>query len=321
MLGWRKKVSEQNWLDDKDIINLLNLSGFEHVATYRQILLPIYIPVLTPAFNRILATMPLFNSFCLSVAVVARPKQTAKKEMSVTIVVPARNEEGNINRVFESLPKFGRRQELIFVEGHSKDQTWGAIKDLSKKKKRPGLTVKAYRQTGIGKADAVRLGFGKATGNLLMILDADLTVPASDLVKFYEAYRQGLGEFVNGCRLVYPLEEDAMRMLNKLGNKIFSFLFSWILRQRFKDTLCGTKVISRLDYQKIVKLRKQWGDFDPFGDYELIFGAVKLNLKVVDLPVRYQARTYGSTNISRWRHGVLLLQMTANAYRRFSWKD
>jgi glycosyltransferase involved in cell wall biosynthesis len=230
------------------------------------------------------------------------------------VIVPARNEAGNIKAIFERTPQMGRETELIFVEGHSKDDTYTTIeREIAAHPSTPSLPL---RQTGIGKADAVRLGFSKARGDVLMILDADLTVPPEDLPRFYEALVSGKGEFINGVRLVYPMEREAMRPLNFLGNKFFSVAFSWLLGQPIKDTLCGTKVLWRRDYEQIAANRSYFGDFDPFGDYDLIFGAAKLNRKIIDLPIRYRERTYGSTNISRWSHGLLLLRMVAFAARR-----
>jgi glycosyltransferase involved in cell wall biosynthesis len=208
----------------------------------------------------------------------------------------------------------GGGTELIFVEGGSQDDTWGAIE--REMARHPHLNVKLYKQPGKGKGDAVRTGFRKATGDILMILDADLTVPPEDLPRFYETVRSGTAEFANGVRLVYPMEDHAMRFFNHIGNRFFSFAFSWLLGQRIKDTLCGTKVLTRSNYEQIAANRAYFGDFDPFGDFDLIFGAAKLNLKIVDVPVRYGERTYGETNIQRWRHGVILLRMVLTAMRR-----
>ena len=228
--------------------------------------------------------------------------------------MPARNEAGNINAIFKRVPKMGRETELIFVEGHSRDDTFAVIeKEIATHPFTPSLLL---RQTGIGKADAVRLGFEHANGDILMILDADLTVPPENLPRFYNALVSGKGEFINGVRLVYPMEEQAMRSLNFLGNKFFSMAFSWLLGQPVKDTLCGTKVLWKKDYEIIVANRSYFGDFDPFGDFDLIFGAAKQNLKIVDLPIRYRERTYGSTNISRWKHGLLLFRMVTFAAQR-----
>jgi glycosyltransferase involved in cell wall biosynthesis len=230
------------------------------------------------------------------------------------VIIPARNESGNIKAIFERTPQMGRETELIFVEGHSKDDTFEAVQwEIASHPSTPSLL---FQQTGIGKADAVRLGFSKAKGDILMILDADLTVPPEDLPRFYEALITGKGEFINGVRLVYPMEKEAMQTLNFFGNKFFSLAFSWMLGQPIKDTLCGTKVLWKRDYERIAANRSYFGDFDPFGDYDLIFGAAKLNLRIVDLPIRYRERTYGSTNISRWKHGLLLMRMVAFAARR-----
>ena len=314
-LGWRKRVGEQNWVSNQDLVNLLSLSGWETISHRTRLLLPIYIPFISKFINSTIAPLPLINSLCLMTWVVARPRQKARKEYSVSIIVAARNEEKNIPKIIPSIPKFGKWQEVVFIEGHSRDNTWAEIGKVVSQKGR--VEVQAYKQNGIGKGDAVRLGFEKAKGELVMILDADLTVDPKDLPKFYEVIASGLGEFVNGSRLVYPMEKQAMRTLNKVGNVIFGLLFSWILGQRFTDPLCGTKVLLASDYKKIKKGRRFFGDFDPFGDFDLIFGAVKQNLKVIEVPVRYRERRYGTTNISRFKHGWLLIKMTWFAFQKF----
>lgn len=311
------KNKNQNWLDTQDIQNLLFLSGNEVITTQKRFIFPIKIKYLSDLINKYLAQLPIINSFCLTTWVVARSIPRTNSEYSVSIVVPARNEEGNITKITKSIPKFGKWQEIIFVEGASSDDTWGAINSEVSKKTRKDLKISAYKQRGKGKADAVRLGFSKAKGDILMIYDADRTVEAKDLEKFYEVLALGKAEFANGSRLVYPMEKDAMRTLNKIGNKFFSVLFTWILGQRFKDTLCGTKALFKKDYEKIVKHRKKFGSIDPFGDFDLIFGAIRQNLKVVEIPVRYKERVYGSTNISRFRHGLLLFKMTWEAFKQF----
>jgi glycosyltransferase involved in cell wall biosynthesis len=229
----------------------------------------------------------------------------------VSVIVPARNEAGNISQLFDRLPEMGAGVELVFVEGHSTDDTFTVIE--REIQNHPDRLCKLARQTGKGKGDAVRLGFSIAGGEVLMILDADLTVPPEDLPRFYQALVSNKAEFVNGVRLVYPMEKQAMRFLNLLGNKFFSLAFSWILGQPLKDTLCGTKVLWKKDYDKIAANRAYFGDFDPFGDFDLIFGAARLGLKIIDLPVRYRERTYGTTNIDRWKHGSLLLKMVVFA--------
>ena len=301
----------QNWLTREDIQGLLRLSGFETIRITREVLWPLPFGGIA---NRFLVRLWPFTEMAFSNFVIARPEPQRAPESIVSVIVPARNESGNIKAIFERTPQMGRGTELIFVEGHSRDDTYTAIeREIDSHPSTPSLLL---RQTGVGKADAVRLGFANARGDVLMILDADLTVPPEDLPRFYEALVAGKGEFINGVRLVYPMEKEAMRTLNFLGNKFFSLAFSWLLGQPIKDTLCGTKVLWKKDYEQIAANRFYFGDFDPFGDYDLIFGAAKLNRKILDLPIRYRERTYGSTNISRFKHGLLLLRMVVFAARR-----
>jgi len=316
-LNLAKPTLRQNWLAVEDIVNLLDLADFEVIKQSQEIIWPFSTPLVAPFFNRFLVRLWPFKHLALTNVLVARPKRQdidRSSLPSVSVLVPARNEAGNIPAIFERIPDMGRWTELIFVEGHSSDNTYAAIEECMAQ--HPARRCKLFRQTGRGKGDAVRLGFSKAEGDILMILDADLTVPPEDLPRFVDAIQTNKGEFINGVRLVYPMEQEAMRFFNLLGNKFFSLAFSWLLNQPIKDTLCGTKVLSRADYQLIAANRSYFGDFDPFGDFDLLFGAAKLNLKIIDLPIRYRERTYGTTNIQRWKHGWLLLKMAMFAARR-----
>ncbi len=313
--GFRLKMPyiRTNWLNKDDVINLLQLDGYEVVKTGRRLLFPKFFPLLSWIFNRFIAHLPIINRLCLVGFIVARPPAAALKspdhrEYSVSVIIPARNEKGNIENAMKRMPRLGKHTEVIYIEGHSSDDTFTEIKRVAEAYS-PDWDIKYAVQEGKGKGDAVRKGFGMASGDILMILDADLTVPPEDLEKFYRAIAGGKGEYINGTRLVYPMEKEAMRILNMLGNKFFSIMFSWILGQRLKDTLCGTKVLTKKNWEKIVHNRAYFGDFDPFGDFDLIFGSAKLNLKIVEVPIRYRAREYGDTNISRFRHGWLLLKM------------
>lgn len=307
-LGMAKKILPQNWLTREDAENLLHLAGFEVVKSQREILFTLPVPLIRDIFNKLLVKIWPFNAFAWTNILIARPQpQREAHPSTVSVIIPARNEAGNIEAAFQRLPKMGKHTEIIFIEGHSKDNTKQAIEEAIQN--HPEWDAKLFIQTGKGKADAVRLGFEKASGDVLMILDADLTVRPEDLPRFYDALANGRGEFINGVRLVYPMQEQAMRFLNLLGNKFFSMAFSWLLGQPVKDTLCGTKVLKKEHYERITANRAYFGEFDPFGDYDLIFGAAKQNLKIIDMPIRYQDRTYGSTNIDRWRHGLLLFRM------------
>ena len=316
-IGLAQPTLYQNWLTVEDITALLNLSDYEVIKVSQEVLLPLSISLLTDISNQGLVKLWPFRHLALTNFIIARPRPKADQSAtvpSVSVIIPARNEAGNIAEIFQRVPNIGRSTELVFVEGHSKDNTYETIK--------AAIATHAERccqlvqQTGAGKGDAVRLGFARARGEILMILDADLTVPPEDLPRFYKALCSGKGEFINGVRLVYPMEKQAMRFINLLGNKFFSLAFSWLLGQPIKDTLCGTKVLWKRDYEAIAANRGYFGEFDPFGDFDLLFGAVKLNLKIIDLPIRYRERTYGTTNIQRWKHGWLLLKMMVFAARR-----
>ena len=314
-LGLAKPKMPQNWLTIDDVSDIMNLADFEVVRTWHEMLWPLPFPVVAGVCNKVLAKFWPFKLFALCNFILARPRpRKAPEAPLVSVIVAARNEAGNIAEIFRRTPEMGRGTELVFVEGHSKDDTYSVIeKEIAK---HPERRSQLHRQTGKGKGDAVRLGFARATGDILMILDADMTVPPEDLSRFYKALVDGKGEFINGVRLVYPMEDEAMRFFNFLGNKFFSLAFSWLLGQPIKDTLCGTKVLRKSDYELIAANRTYFGDFDPFGDYDLIFGAAKLGLKMVDLPIRYRARMYGETNIQRWSHGLLLLRMVLFAAKK-----
>ncbi len=315
--GHSRPQLQQNWLTAQDVIALLSLANFEVVQRRGEILLPVRLPFLSTVANRFLAKIWPFERLAMTNVLVARPTLAARASPrntpSVSVVIPARNEAGNVAAIFARVPELGSATQLVFVEGGSTDNTYEMIE----------RTMAAYpaqssllRQSGSGKGDAVRLGFAHSSGDILIILDSDLTVAPEDLPKFVEVLISGKADFVNGCRLVYPMEGQAMRFLNLVANKFFSMAFSWLLGQPVKDTLCGTKALWRTDYEAIARNRADFGDFDPFGDFDLLFGAAKLHLKIRDLPVRYRDRVYGTTNIRRWTHGVLLLKMTLFAAKK-----
>ncbi len=314
-LRLRRKTTNQNWLSTTDVMNLLRLADFEVVAQNPEMILPVYVPGLTELCNRFFAHVWPTQHLSLMHVLVARPTSPPKgtDDLTCSVIIPTLNEKGNIEAAVRRTPKMGKHTELIFVEGGSTDGTEQEILRVMKAYSERDIKL-VYQGTERGKGVAVRKGFAEASGDVLMILDSDLTVVPEDLPKFFNCIVQGKGEFVNGTRLVYPMEKQAMRTLNKIGNWFFSVLFSWLLRQRFRDTLCGTKVLLKSQYEVIAKNRSYFGKFDPFGDFDLIFGASKANLKIIEIPVRYRARTYGDTEIQRFRHGLLLLKMSLLAF-------
>lgn len=312
-IGLARKVPHGSWLSQRDVINLCTLADWDVFKSFGRIVLPVPVPLVSRLANRWLA--PLAHWSCLAIFLVARRANLRRTDPNVvSVVVPARNEAGNIAHVLERTPRLGKQTELIFIEGHSRDATWDAIQALPDEF--PNGRIVKLRQSGKGKGNAVTEAFRHATGDIVMILDADLTVPPEDLTKFVEVLASGKADFANGVRLVYPMDEKAMQFANLCANKGFGLVFSWLLGQDVKDTLCGTKAMWRDDYLRLDANRAYFGDFDPFGDFDLLFGADKLRLKIMDVPVRYKQRVYGETNIQRWRHGILLLRMVLFAARR-----
>ena len=322
LMEWLRLKSpspEQNWVPTDEIIHLLKLSGFETIRMSSMTIAPLYLPWISGLLNRFVANLPGVHQFGLNNVIVARcvapTTIEAARPRSVSIVVPARNEAGHIAPLLARIPLLAPQQEIIFVEGGSTDATWWAIQRAAREYHGPFI-IKTFQQNGKGKGDAVRQGFEAATGDVLMILDADISVPPEELSAFYDALVRGQGEFINGSRMVYLMDRKAMRFLNLLANKTFGWVFTYLLSQRFRDTLCGTKVLTKANYERIAANRTHFGDFDPFGDFDLLFGASRANLKIVDMPVHYKARTYGETNISRCRHGWMLLRMCYVAARK-----
>lgn len=312
-VGLKMPQVAQNSLSSTDIANLLELSGYSVTKREWRQLLPRRLLGIGTLVNRFIATLPFIRRLCLRNYLVARSDRHAGfDELSATVLVPCRNEKGNIESAITRLPRFCDDIEILFVEGHSQDGTLEEIERVIAEY--PQYDIKVTVQDGKGKGDAVRKGFDMARGDVLMILDADLTMPPEDMPKFYDAIKSGQGEFINGSRLVYPMENEAMRFLNLIANRLFSYIFTYLLNQRYTDTLCGTKVLTREQYRQIADNREYFGDFDPFGDFDLIFGASKLNLKVAEIPIRYRNRNYGETQISRFRHGLLLIRMVVFAF-------
>lgn len=339
-LGLKMPQPDLNWLGMQDLENLLRLSGFALVARGRELLVPARIPLVSAALNAVAPKTPILRHFCLvqyAVAELDPSPATGTPEPrdlpSVSVVIPCRNEAGNVDAAVERLPALGRSTEILFVDGHSTDGTVERIESAIARE-RGRREIRLIHQTPrgqgafaedpdrmlrLGKGDAVRKGFAAATGDVVMILDADLTVAPEDLPRFVEALAEGRAAFVNGSRLVYPMEPESMRFLNLCGNKAFSLAFTWLLGQPIKDTLCGTKALFRKDYERIAAGRVYFGDFDPFGDFDLLFGAARLGLPIVDMPVRYRRRTAGVSKVRLVSHGLLLVRMSAIAFRKFKW--
>jgi hypothetical protein len=317
-LGLRQGTPLVTFITQADLEQLARLAGFQLVRLRPVAYVPWHFFGLGSLLNVVMPAVPGLRWLSLVTVAVLRPIGAVDRQRpSLSIVIPARNERGNIEDALRRMPDFGADTEVIFVEGHSSDGTWEEIQRVTSLwDGRAGLRVRAFQQVGKGKADAVRFGFSEATGDVLTILDADLTMPPERLTRFYEAYCQGTADFVNGTRLVYPMEGEAMRFLNRLANVFFAKLLSFVLDVRLGDSLCGTKLVSRRDYERFVRWRRDFGDFDPFGDFELLFPAAVLGTGIIDIPVYYRARTYGTTNIRRFHDGAILFRMSMTGLLR-----
>jgi hypothetical protein len=315
-IGLRQGPLPTAFLTRASIRAITELAGYEIVRGRPMAYCPFELFGLGTAINRLLAGIPFVRWLGFAELLVLRPRIASVGAPSLSVVIPARNERNNIENALRRMPSFGAAElEVIFVEGHSNDGTWEEIGRVAVEYG-SRLRVTALKQSGKGKADAVRLGLTRARGELVTILDADLTVPPESLPRFYDAYVSGHADFLNGNRLVYPMEGEAMRFLNWLGNIFFAKALSWTLETELGDSLCGTKLFPRRDYERMVEWRKRFGDFDPFGDFELLFPAAVLGLGVADVPVRYLARTYGTTQIHRFADGWRLLKMTVTGLVR-----
>lgn len=315
-LGLSRPTVFTNWVSQFDLHNFLYLAGFDAVIKGRYLLFPFYIPIVSYLLNTVFAHLPLLNRLCLNEWIVARPFPVPvdSQKITVSVVIPCKNERGNIEEAVKSCPEMGKETELIFVEGNSQDGTLGEIRRVIEAY--PKKKIRCYMQEGKGKADAVRKGFAHAHGDVFMILDGDLTMPAHELQKFFNAIVMGTGEFVNGSRLIYGMESGAMTVHSLMSNYFISILISWLLSQRVKDTLCGTKVLWRQDYEKVVNNRAFFGTIDPFGDFDLLFGAARFCLKIIDMPIHYKRRMYGSTQIRRFHQIWFLIGISLNGLRK-----
>ena len=315
--GLRAKFVEPNWVSENDIRGFLKLAGFRPVRKHRLLLFPKWIPLFSAAMNGVLARLPGLRRLCMMQVMVARPISEGPREedVSVSVVVPCRNEAGNIQHAVERIPAMGKHTEILFCDDQSTDGTAREIERMQAS--RPDKRIRLIQGPGRGKAENVWTGFRAARGDVLMILDADLTVMPEELPMFFRALVSSRGDFINGTRLVYPVQERAMKFANMIGNKLFGLLFSFLLDQRIKDTLCGTKVLWRKDWLRMETNLGTWGITDLWGDYELLFGASKLNLEIVEVPVHYQERTHGVTKMTRvLSNGLRMLGICWHAWRR-----
>jgi hypothetical protein len=316
-LGLRSPCVEPNWLTEQDVRGFLELAGFEVLRTHRILLCPKWIPLISWICNEVLVALPGIRRLAMIKMMVARPKPLPRNpsEVSVSVIVPCRNERDNVGPAVQRIPDMGKHTEIIFCDDASSDGTGDEVRRLIREN--PHRDIRLVNGPAICKAENVWTGFREARGDVLMILDGDLTVMPEELPYFFDALVSGSGEFINGSRLVYPIQQNAMKAGNMIGNKVFSWLFSYLLDQRIKDTLCGTKVLWRKDWFRVKQFVGTWGMKDLWGDYDLLFGASRLHLRIRDVPVHYQERVYGITKMTRvFANGMRMLRICVGAARR-----
>jgi SAM-dependent methyltransferase len=316
-VGLRAPFEEPNWMSERDVKGVLELAGFSVVRMHRFLLLPKYIPLLSALFNEVLARLPGIRRLCLMQLIVARPKPQPQTEtdVSVSVIIPCRNERDNVEPAVQRIPDMGTHTEIIFCDDKSTDGTSAEVERMIFKY--PHRDIRLVPGPGICKAENVWTGFSTAKGDVLMILDGDLAVMPEELPYFLQALLLGSGEFINGSRMMYPVPKQAMKFANRVGNKLFGMAFSYLLDQRIKDTLCGTKALWRSDWMRIERNLGHWGVKDLWGDYELLFGASKLHLQICEVPVHYQERIYGATKMTRvFSNGLRMLQICGGAWCR-----
>jgi hypothetical protein len=316
-IGLRSRFVEPNWVSADDIRGFLKLAGFRLVRQHRLLLLPKWVPLVSFLMNEFIARLPGLRRFCLMQVIVARPLPTLLRaeDVSVSVIVPCLNEEGNIAEAVEHIPAMGKHTEIIFCDDKSTDGTASKVRRMQALY--PEKDIRLVDGPGICKAENVWSGFRAAQSDVLMILDADLSVMPEELPMFFTALVNGNGRFANGNRLTYPMQKQAMRFANMVGNKVFGLIFSFLLDQRIKDTLCGTKALWRKDWLQMQRNIGSWGIKDLWGDYELLFGACKLHLEIVEVPVHYQERIHGVTKMTKvFFNGLRMLGICWHAWLR-----
>lgn len=308
----------QNWLPQEFIKQFLYLAGFEVVKSGKYLHSPLNLGILGKIINIVLSNIPILDRFALIEYIIARPVffgAEKHKEIPISIIIPTHNEAGNIKHIVDNMPQIGSKMEMVFVDLPGEDATEDVIKQMIKENKGKILLKYVKQREKTGKIGALRQGILEANGEIIIIYDADATVPPEDLEKVYLALIERKADFINGTRLVYPTEKGAMRFANHLGNTFFAKLFTWSLGQHFTDTLCGTKGFWRQDFMDFEKSKTGYDNFDLFGDFYLLLSAYRKNLRIAEVPVRYKTRRYGDTKMNRLKNGFRFFVM----YLYFFW--
>ena len=312
---------KNNFLPYSYLDNLFSICNLEVIRNEKIITLPIYIPFFTNLINRIFR-LPLLNIFCLSNITILKKKDqnfSNNKDLRVSFIIPCKNEENNIKTFENEIKNSNQSNEYLFGDDNSMDKTIDEIDKLSKKLN--NNKILKYNGPGVCKSENVYKGIELSSGDIIVVYDADLTVDFKDVEFSIDILKNTNADFINCTRMIYPQKDGAMKFSNFIGNSIFANLFSLLFRKKITDTLCGTKIFFKKDWVKIKKNITGLGVKDLWGDFDLLIGAYKNNLKITEVPVTYHERKEDNTKMtSVFLNGIRMLSIVLVAFYKLRLK-
>ena len=311
------KDSNENtsYIHVKKIRNITSGVGLEYQKFYTKQLFPFSFFYVGNVINKIMEIISFQLNLGIKTYIIFRPAIITNSKNSKSIIIPAKNEEGNLVELVSRIPKF-ENTEIIFSYGKSKDNTLKVMKQITQSNKL--FKFKLVKQTKNGKANAVWEALNVVENDLIAILDADISVDPETLSDFFDIIEKNNADFVNGTRLIYDMEKNSMRFLNRIGNRFFQFFISKIIKEALTDSLCGTKVFKKSYLNDLYFWQNIFGKKDPFGDFDLIFAAAYSGQKIVEMPIVYRERKYGTTQIARFKDGFKLLFYLTASFSAFN---
>ncbi len=289
---------KNNFLPSSYLDNLYSSCNLELIRQEKIIALPINIPFLTKIINRIFR-LPLLNFFCMSNIAILKKKiknSSNHKDLKISFIIPCKNEQDNIKVFEQKINENTEPDEYLFGDDNSSDKTSDEIDKLIEKLS--DKKIIKYNGPGICKSENVYKGIDLSSGDIIVIYDADHTVSFEDIKFSVSIMKKTNVDFINCTRMIYPQKDGAMKFANFIGNTIFASLFSLLFKKKITDTLCGTKIFYKKDWEKIKENTSQWGMKDLWGDFDLLIGAYKNNLKITEVPVTYYERRENETKMT-----------------------
>tara|TARA_B110000977_G_scaffold125183_1_gene160299 strand:+ start:1495 stop:2904 length:1410 start_codon:yes stop_codon:yes gene_type:complete len=320
LINFYKKIKnigpdKNNFLPYSNLRKIFLNTNFEIVKNEKIIFFPFQFSLLTKFINQIFR-FPVLNFFCminLTVLKKVQKKNYQAEGKKISFIIPCKNEGGNIKFFYEKIINSTINAEFLFGNDNSSDNTLDEIKKLQQAI--PNKEIKIYDGPGVCKSENVYKGINLASGEIILIYDADLTVSFDDLVNSINLLLKTDADFINCTRMIMPQQKNAMKFLNFYGNLFFAFLFSILFKQKITDTLCGTKIFFKKDWEQIKKYNNTWGAKDLWGDFDLLLGAYKNNLKIVENPISYTDRKEDETKMTGIiKNSIRMLIITFVAY-------